>query len=127
MRALGVTRFRKRGDRHRAFALAVDLRESVPEHLHRMLAVLHVHRAAAVDNGLQVRRVGMRSRSAFHQPLYHGRCGEEAHTTMRRDQGKDFGGVEVAALGNHLRRASGDMGAAWSMASPGATVSTSMK
>ena len=42
------------GDRHRAFALAVDLREPRPEAVERLQRVLDIHRRAALDDGADV-------------------------------------------------------------------------
>ena len=49
VRAVAVMEFRQRGDRHRALALAVDLREAIAEQLHRCVKVRRIHRPATIN------------------------------------------------------------------------------
>jgi hypothetical protein len=101
---LGVARLAQRGDGHRALALAVDLRELVAENRHRPLAVLDVHRPAAVDDRLQVAGVGACGGGAVDQAAHHRRRREQRGARMRGDQGENLVRLETAARGNDLLR-----------------------
>ena len=97
-----MPRLRQRRDRHRGLALAVDLRELRAEHRHGPLAIGDVHRAAAIDDGLETARVGGRGARMFDQPLDHGGRREHRHAGVHPGEIENFTGIEAATGRDHL-------------------------
>ncbi len=93
------------GDRHRRFALAVDLREARAQRRERRLAVGDVHRPAAVDDRLQPlqRRGGKRRRR--DESLHHRRRREQAAPVPVRRETQRLRGVEALGFRQHVHRA----------------------
>ena len=135
---VGDERAVHRGDRHRRFALAVDLGEPRAQRGERRLRVLHVHRSAAVDDRLQVRARERPDRRVLDEPLDHRGGGEEERAIPRADEAARLGRIESARFGNDVDRARAtcgtayrpepcDSGAKCRIASPGAIASTSAR
>ena len=97
------------GDRHRAFALAVDLDEFRAPELEGALGVGHIHRPAAIDDRAQVRDIRARRRRVVDQALHHGRRGEEAAAPVVPDQLEYLLRVEPAVR-HHLGARADDIG-----------------
>ncbi len=98
-----------RGDRHRRFALAVDLREPRPERGERGLGVRHVHRPAAVNDALEAIEPRVADLARGDEPLHHRRRREEGGAIPRRQQRADLRGIEAARLRHDADRAARDM------------------
>ena len=94
MIAVGDLLFRQSGDGHRAFALAVDLRETRAEAVDGGARIGDIHRRAAPDDGFDA--VGIALRVAFNEPLDHGRRGEHRGAWPRIDQLHHLVGFEAA-------------------------------
>ena len=92
------------GDRHRAFALAVDLDQLVAQAPHRFFQVRGVHGPATVDDGLEVARVGLLDGGAVDEARHHGRGGEKANALVGGQEEADLLRVEAPAFGDHLVR-----------------------
>ena len=102
----GVLRRGQHRDRHRRLSLAVDLGQARPEPVERAQAVRDVHRPAAVDHGLQPRRVATQ---AVDQPHHHRRRGEELDRGDSLEELVDLGDVEATRGGDQLRAARDDV------------------
>ena len=87
---------RQRRDRHRAFALAVDLRQPRPEAVERLERILDIHRRAAPDDRAQIGRIG--AAAEIEQPLHHRGRGEHRHVLPRGEQAEDLVRLERAGL-----------------------------
>ena len=98
------------GDGHRRLPLAVDLDELRPEVVERPPGVLHVHRPAAVDDGLQMVEVRAPDPRRLEQPHDHRRGEEEARPRVGVEEVDDLLRMEPAALGDDLGRPSRDVG-----------------
>jgi hypothetical protein len=100
MIAVGDVLFGERGDRHRALALAVDLREPRTEAVERLQRILDVHRRPAPDQGADV--AGVTAVIGVDEPFDHGRGREHGGTRPALEQAEDLGRLEAAGLRDDL-------------------------
>jgi hypothetical protein len=107
---VGQMRACQGGDGHGALALAVDLHELLAQGVQRAAQVLHVHGAAAVDDGLEAVRGGARAPHVLHQAMHHGRRGEERQPPHAGGEPHQLGWVETAGFGHHVARAAQHVG-----------------
>ena len=98
--AVGNVLFRQSGDRHRAFALAVDLRKPRAEPLDRIDRIGDVHRRAAPHDRPDI--LGIALRMAFDEPLDHGRSGEHRSPRPGVEQADDLVGFEGMRFRHHV-------------------------
>jgi len=98
--AIGDLLLRQRADRHRALALAVNLRKAWAKSVDGIARVGNVHRCAAPDDGPDVLRITLRL--AFDQAFDHSRCREHRTARPRIEQAKHFFSIERARLRNHM-------------------------
>src|SRR5690606_5666751 len=103
----GVQCLRHGGDGHGALALTVDLGKAIAEGGHGAAQVVEIHRAAAVDDGLEVVEVDLSATGRFGHAPHHGGGGKEANLGMTAEQLEDLFGIEAAAAGNDVQGASG--------------------
>ena len=94
---------RQHSDRHRAFALAVDLRKVRPDHLQRLLDVGQVHGPTAIDDGGQPLRPPALLARDIDQPVHHGGRGKEGGFLPVRGQRQAFGGIKALAARHHVQ------------------------
>ncbi len=95
---------RHRGDGHRRFALAVDLRKLRSQCGERRLAILDVHRCAAADDALEVVEPRAAKRGMRDQALDHGRRGEEAGIRPAREERHDLARIEATRIRHDVDR-----------------------
>ena len=107
MRAVGDILLGQQRDGHRAFALAVNLREPRPEPVERAQRVLDVHRRAAPHDGADVLRVAVGR--AFDQPLDHGGGREHRAARPRSEQAEDLLRLEPGGFRYHVDGEPGDV------------------
>src|SRR5580692_9014516 len=100
MTAVGNLLLRQSGNGHRAFALAVDLREARAEAVDGGARVGDIHGRAAPDDGLDM--IGIALRVAFNEPLDHGGCGEHRRARPGVDQAHYFVGFKTARFRHHV-------------------------
>jgi hypothetical protein len=85
------------GDGHRALALPVELVQARAEQRQRAREVRHVHRTAAIDDGLQVGQARLGGPAVIsHAHQHGGRC-EERHVLIA------FDGIEHVARRERFR------------------------
>ena len=95
------------GDRHRCFALAVDLDQHGPKGFHSLLHVLDIHRSSAVRDTAQAAQVvGSVRPVEHHLDLGRGKKRYCSHAQVL-DQGKDRLGIETGRMQNNTRCAFG--------------------
>ena len=99
-----ILRLGHAGDGHRTFALPVKLCQLVAQHIERLFQVGHIHRRAAIDDGLQIAEVRPADARMIHETLHHGRRREQRQPPVMRDEVRHLRRVETARLGDHLRR-----------------------
>ena len=101
----------QRGDRHRAFALPVDLEEYGPEVIHRVENISQIHRPAGIDDAAQPLACFPMRAGVSCQSLDHGGGGEHVHAAMMAGEIQDFplvkaarGGADVARTAQHVQQ-----------------------
>ena len=107
---VGEVRARERGDRHRRFALAVDLDEARAHRRQRAPDVLAVHRPAAVDDGLEAVARRAAGGDVVDEALHHRRRREQAEPADVARERDQLGRIEAARLGNDVARRARDEG-----------------
>ncbi len=104
MRAVGEMLAGERGDRHRAFTLAINLHEAVAHDIQPLADVFNIHRPTAIQDGLESAGVGACCGDMVDHALDHRRRGEQGQPAGLRGQMTNLGRVEAARFGNHMPR-----------------------
>ncbi len=94
--ALRDVLLRKRGDGHRALALAIDLREAWSEAIERLDGVFDIKRRATRYDGANA--VGIAISRAVEQAADHGGRSEHGRTRPAREQREDFFRLEATGF-----------------------------
>src|SRR6056297_100163 len=100
---------RQGGDRHRAFALPVDLNEHRTEGLDRLEDIRKIHRPACVNHAAQPRAGRAGGAGMGGQAFDHGRRGEHVQSVVMLRQIEDFARLEPARGRADMARAAQHM------------------
>ena len=106
---IGEQRAIHRGDRHRRFALTVDLREPRAERREGRAAIGDVHRTAAEHDAFRCRSRRVSDLRSGEQALHHRRRGEEKARSHARSRSQISARIETAGFGYHVDRSGEDV------------------
>ena len=77
--------------------MAVDLHQLVAQDGQRVLEIRHIHRSAAIDDGLEVDRISCGGFGRRDKPLDHGRGEERRDTAVHAEQAASERVLEIGA------------------------------
>ena len=110
MAGLHVPFAAERGDRHRRFALAVNLHEALAHHRNGLANVCEIHRPAAIDDGADAFAVFAAAFGGIDQSADHGRCAKHHDIVELTGEIEHFIRIESAGFRDDVSPAHAGMG-----------------